>query len=105
MVWVMKTNTMTKTYTEKRPCIGGAIATYEITETNEWDGKILGNELTDAHQLRMADCDHYESDDEDGIEIARNRWVKKSLVKKVVWQYCPVTKTKTICRVEFARPL
>lgn len=96
---------MTKTYTENRPCIGGGFNSYEMTETDQWKGQQLGTELTPAHKLQTVECDHYENEDEEGIEIERNRWVKKSLVKRVVWQTDSVTNCRVLARIEFARPL
>ena len=96
---------MTKTYTEKRPCIGGGFNSYEMTETDMWKGQQLGTELTAAHKLQTAECDHYENEDEEGIEIERNRWVKKSLVKSVIWQKDSVTNCSVLARVTYARPL
>jgi hypothetical protein len=96
---------MTKTYTEKRSCFGGGYNTYQMTETDTWKGQQLGTELTSAHNLQMVECDHYENEDEDGIEIERDVWVKKSLVKRVIWQKDSVTNVSVLARVEYARPL
>lgn len=96
---------MTKTYTEERPCFGGGVSRYEMTETDTWKGQQLGSELTAAHKLQTVNCDHYENEDEEGIEIERTRWVKKSLVKSVVWQSDSVTKCRVLARVTYARPL
>lgn len=95
---------MQKIYTEKRPCIGGGCNSYEMIETDLWKGQQLGTELTPAHQLEMVECDHYESEDSEGIEIERNVWVKKSLVRRVFWQKDSFG-VRTLARIEFARPI
>ena len=94
---------MKATYTEKRPCIGGSFSTYHITETDQWKGQSLGAELTSAHKLQVAQCDHYTNEDSEGIELERGHWVKKSLVNRVFWQTDRFG-TTTLCRVEYARP-
>lgn len=96
---------MTKTFTEKRSCIGGGFNEYQMTETDMWKGQQLGTELTPAHTLQTEQLDHYENEDEDGIEIERGWWVKKSLVKSVVWQKDSVTNASVLARITFARPL
>jgi hypothetical protein len=95
---------MTKTYTEKRRCIDGSFNSYEITETDQWNGKQLGTELPTIPVLFIAECDHYENDDAEGIEIESGKWVKKSLVKKVIWQK-DSSGIRTLARVEYARPV
>ncbi len=95
---------MTKNFTEKRPCIGGGFNSYEMTESDMWKGQQLGTELTPAHKLQTVECDHYKNEDDEGIEIERNRWVKKSLVKSVTWQQDSVTNATVLARVTFSRP-
>ena len=94
---------MNKTYTEKRSTIGGGFSTYEMEETNEWRGQILGTELTDAHKLATIDTDHWDNEDEDGIKFG-HRWVKKSLIQAIVYQTDRYG-VRTLARVRFARPL
>ena len=96
--------TQAQTYTEQRAVVGGGFNTYQIEKRNTFRGEVLGAELTDAHVLTVLDCDHIESSDEDGIEIARGVWAKKSLIKSLHYQ-CDQFAVKTVCRVEFARPL
>lgn len=96
---------MTKTYTEKRNCFGGGKNEYQMTETDMWKGEQLGTELTEAHKLQTAQCDHYENEDAEGIEIERNVWLKKSLVKSVTWQKDAVTNCSVLARITYARPL
>ena len=96
---------MTKTYTEKRPCIGVGANEYQMTETDQWRGQQLGTELTPAHTLQTEQVDHYENEDAEGIEIERNHWVKKSLVRSVVWQSDPITNCRVLSKITFARPL
>ena len=95
----------TKTFTVKRKTFGGGFNTYQMTETNNWKGQELGTDLTDAHTLQTVNCDHYENEDADGIEIERNVWVKKSLVKSVTWQVGEDGPGEVLARIEFARPI
>ncbi len=96
---------MKNTYTEKRECFGGGQSEYQMTQTDMWKGKQLGSELTEAHTLQTVECDHYENEDAEGIEIERNVWVKKSLVKSVTWRSDAITKCSVLARIEYARPL
>jgi len=95
---------MKTTYTEKRPTIGGGYNTFHIEESDTWGDQQLGIELTDRHELRLVECDHYENEDEEGVEISPDRWVKKTLVRRVIWQTDSFG-TRTLARIEFARPL
>ena len=97
-------NEIKTTSTEKRAVMGGGFNEYQVTRTNLFRGEILGSELTEAHVVTVFDTDHIESADDDGIEIERGVWAKKSLIK---WMHYQVDQfgVKTVCRVEFARPL
>lgn len=96
---------MKTVYTEKRSCFGGGFNSYEITETDMWKGEQLGTELTKAHALQTVNCDHYENEDAEGIELEHGHWVKKSLVRRVFWQQDEVSKCQVLARIEYARPL
>ena len=99
----MNTEAFTNKRTEIRTAIDGSKFSVDVVETNKWQGTLLGQELTTSHSLQTVDCDHYESADDEGIEVERGFWVKKSLVKRLVWENCGFG--ATVRRVEFARPL